>query len=183
MRKKKIISDYLLSPTWLAIEYLLNRNGDKSSLHMGLLIVLDRDNGITIGFAAHNAEKELGRLIKQYNEELLTLKKNIYTMLPEISEDNVDRLAQSAYNAVKSEISYNDEYAKDAFRYLKEEKGVHDTNLDIFLAVLDNDEKLLKEAIDAGGSLGMDDKSLLKKYERLLEDRKFERRTDGNNLK
>jgi len=32
--EKKIISDFLLSPTWLAIEYLINQNGDKTVLHV-----------------------------------------------------------------------------------------------------------------------------------------------------
>lgn len=176
--EKNIISDFLLSPTWLAIEYLINQNGDKTVLHVELLIILNRQDGITIGFAAHNAERELSRISSQYQEELLNLKDNIYTMLPEISGDNVDRLSKTAVSAVKDRITYNDDYVKDAFRYLKEVKGVADPNIDLFLAVLDNNEELLKQSIDAGGNLAMDDKDLLKKYEKLLKDHKFVRKPE-----
>ncbi|HJK07720.1 MAG TPA: hypothetical protein O0X46_01215 [Methanocorpusculum sp.] len=176
--EKNIISDFLLSPTWLAIEYLINQNGDKTVLHVELLIILNRQDGITIGFAAHNAERELSRISSQYQEELLNLKDNIYTMLPEISGDNVDRLSKTAVSAVKDRITYNDDYVKDAFRYLKEVKGVTDPNIDLFLAVLDNNEELLKQSIDAGGNLAMDDKDLLKKYEKLLKDHKFVRKPE-----
>ncbi|MDR0980552.1 MAG: hypothetical protein LBL85_02000 [Methanocalculaceae archaeon] len=34
--EKQIISDFLLRPTWLAIEYLVNQNGDKTVLHVEL---------------------------------------------------------------------------------------------------------------------------------------------------
>lgn len=174
--EKKIISEFLLSPTWLAIEYLINQNNDKTMLHVELLLILNRQDGITIGFAAHNAEKELSRISKQYQEELLNLKNNIYTMLPEISGDSVERLAQTAVSAVKDRITYSDEYVRDAFHYLKEEKGVKDPNIDLFLAVLDNNEDLLKQAIDAGGTLAADDKDLMRKYEKLLKDHKFVRK-------
>lgn len=173
--EKKIISDFLLSPTWLAIEYLINQNGDKTVLHVELLIILNRQDGITIGFAAYNAEKELSRISKQFHDDLLNLKNNIYTMLPEISGDSVERLSHTAVNAVKDRISYNDDYVKDAFRYLKEEKGVEDPSLDLFLAVLDNNEDLLKQAIDSGGNLSMNDRDLMRKYEKLLKDHKFVR--------
>ncbi|MDE2518915.1 MAG: hypothetical protein O0X96_10200 [Methanocorpusculum sp.] len=173
--EKKIISDFLLSPTWLAIEYLINRNGDKTVLHVELLIILNRQDGITIGFAAHNAEKELSRISKQYHDELLNLKNNIYTLLPEISGDSVERLSKTAVHAVKDRITYSDDYVKDAFRYLKEKKGVEDPNIDLFLAVLDNNEALLKQAIDSGGNLSQDDRDLMRKYEKLLKDYKFVR--------
>ena len=64
--EKKIISEFILSPTWLAIEYLINQNNEKTMLHVELLIILNWYDGITIGFAANNAEKELSRISKQY---------------------------------------------------------------------------------------------------------------------
>lgn len=53
--EKKIISDFLLSPTWLSREYLINQNGDTTPLHVELLTILTRQDGITIGFTAQNA--------------------------------------------------------------------------------------------------------------------------------
>ena len=53
-----------------------------------------------------------------------------------------------------------------------------DPNIDLFLAVLDNNEELLKQSIDAGGNLAMDDKELIKKYEKLLKDHKFVRKQE-----
>ncbi len=154
----------------------MNQNGDKTVLHVELLIILNRQDGITIGFAARNAEKELSRISKQYQDELLNLKNNIYTMLPEISGDSVERLSKTAVNAVKDRITYNDDYIRDAFHYLKEKKGVEDPSINLFLAVLDNNDDQLKQAIDSGGNLSMDDRDLLRKYEKLLKDHTFVRK-------
>lgn len=161
--EKQIISDFLLSPTWLAIEYLVNQNGDKTVLPVELLIILNRQDGITIGFATRNAEKELSRISKQYQDELLNLKNNIYTMLPEISGDSVERLSKTVVNAVKDRITYNDNYIRNAFHYLKEKKGVEDPSINLFLAVLDNNDDQLKQTLDSGGNLSMDDRDLLRK--------------------
>lgn len=174
--EKQIISDFLLSPTWLAIEYLVNQNGDKTVLPVELLIILNRQDGITIGFAARNAEKELSRISKQYQDELLNLKNNIYTMLPEISGDSVERLSKTVVNAVKDRITYNDNYIRNAFHYLKEKKGVEDPSINLFLAVLDNNDDQLKQTLDSGGNLSMDDRDLLRKYEKLLKDHTFVRK-------
>ena len=109
--EKKIISEFLLSPTWLSIEYLLRKGSDKTSLHVELLIILNRQDGITIGFAAHNAEKELNRISTQYHEELLNLKNNIYDMLPEISNDSIELLTQTHDNTFNADITqhYNND--------------------------------------------------------------------------
>ena len=171
--EKKSISDFLLSPTWLAVQYLLSTHEDSTPLQEELLLILNRQEGITMGFAAHNAEKELTRISEQYHDELLDLKAHIYTMLPEISRESMERLSETAYNAVKSEISYNDTYFHDALKFLKEKKGVQDPTIDVYLAVLENNAELLKSAINAGGDLSLDDKALLKKYQKLLHDHRY----------
>lgn len=55
-------------------------------------------------------------------------------------------------------------------------KNVQDPNSDLFLEVPDENEDLLKQAIDASGSIALDDKDLLRKYEKLLKDYRFARK-------
>lgn len=91
-----------------------------------------------------------------------------------ITESQAERYRGLANQVIRV---ISQELLKLKLQYLKD-SGVVDPNIDLFLAVINNDTELLKIALEQGGDPNITDNDLLKKYEVQLRDFQLARKAD-----
>lgn len=83
--------------------------------------------------------------------------------------DNISDLTKTSYNVVNRTTTRSDGVIESQLRYLKEQ-GVKDPDIDLFIAVFDNNLDAVKLACDNGANVNVRDVELLEKYEDKLKD-------------
>lgn len=166
-KEKEIIYDFLLSDTWIAIKYVMMKKEEDIILttHRFLTIIYNSkiSNISNIGDLALILEKQLSKMCEENLKDILKEKRKL--------SGNLERFAQeNKFNSECYEKRFklkNESMRRNLERlmYLKNEKGVQDYNIDLWIGFLNQDTGIVEMAIKNGADPDITIRQLWDKYE------------------
>lgn len=169
--ERETIRRFLVTPAFMLIEYDLAKNNIESVLRISLIIISESSSVQEAAKFAIPVEKELSKFIKNGGIAVIdAYMRNFSETITNMTDiNNISDLTKTSYNVVNKISTRTDGIIESKLRYLKEQ-DVKDPDIDLFIAVFDNNLDAVKLACDNGANVNVRDVELLKKYEDKLKD-------------
>ena len=173
--EKSKIQKFLTSPTALAYYEYASKKSEQAkkeglpekwrTFFLRMTELLQESNPYSAATKAMDIEKDFFNFSEEakFNEVAVELAK----LSKVIENANKIRESDIVLKALIeiSKSSFDESKFEPFIRFLKEKKNVKDPNIDLFLAVFENDEILAKSALDSGADLRVTSAMIVRKYE------------------
>jgi hypothetical protein len=175
--EKKVVQDFLCSPTAIAYHSYLTDKSKKASesgeewrtFFLQAAELLSEDNQYAAAKRAARLEKLFHPIeaedfvgISRYLQDLSAALKRLF--------DNIPHDTLIAALMATSEPEAGPDIFREFVIFLKEEKKISDPDLDLFYGVFLNNEAIMDDALARGANLQADAGELLKRYNPLFEE-------------
>ena len=159
-KEKHILLNFLLSDTWMITRYIIRDRNDFIMTSTKFFIIIYNTDGF-IGDIAKTLGEEINNIYIQYFDDVIREKKRFKKNIGKYSKES--KFNNEWYNLRKKNENKLQEEIIQKIKTIKE-KGVIDSNLDIWLGVLTNDVSMVKSGIENGGEINISLNDVLKKY-------------------
>lgn len=166
VEEKKAVQCFLVSVTWTAMQYSFFTTQKRSLLWLHLLFILDSEDIGVLAHSATEAEKELHGFIERDGINTLNaLKEDFRDVLVSFSDNkSTDEIMKLLYQTTEKKLIDKDKYFINFLYYIRDIVNISDYDVDLFIAVFENDISLLEKALNAGGNPHVTQGEILKKY-------------------
>lgn len=161
--EKKIINDFLLSDTWVAMKYVVNKNTEEGTIILTpkLLLLLYDDNIKSVGDMAYTVEQDITQICNDYLSEIVKIKEDISNNLENFMKEN--SLTHDIYQKRENTHHQQNKDAKERLSYLKD-YGISDPNIDLWLGMLNDSVQDVEAAVNNGADVNCPLGMILDKY-------------------
>lgn len=170
--EKNAVQRFLQSNTWTAMQYSFCISKKDSLLLLRLLTILNSEDRSDLAAFAAVSEKDLHDFIAK--DGLVTinkLKEDYSDVLISFSDSkSTDEITKAFYETVDKTQTDRDKNFRAFLYYLRDEQNISDPDVDIFIAVSENDVLSLENAIKAGGNINVTTGDIYKKYDCYLKE-------------
>lgn len=159
-KEKDILLNFLLSDTWMITRYIIKDENDFIMTSTKFFIIIYNTDGF-IGDIAKALGEEINNIYIQYFDDVIKEKERLKKNIGKYSKES--KFNNGWYDLRKKN---EDKLNQENIQKIKaiKEKGVIDSNLDIWLGLLTNDDSMLKKGIENGGDVNISLNDALKKY-------------------
>lgn len=163
-KEKEIIYNFLFSDTWIAIKYVMRKKEeDITSTTLRFLTIIYDKNISNIGDLALILEKQLSKMCEENLKDILKEKRKLSRDLERFTQENKFNLQyyEKRFKSKNENMKNN----LERLMYLKNEKGIKDYNIDMWIGFLNQDIGIMEMAIRNGANIYTTIRELLDKYE------------------
>ena len=175
-REKGIITDFFLSPTAIAFYIWAAESSKKSQgepeerriFFLRVAMMLNSTNNLEIRNISTDLERCFDGLSEDDFKRIISHLKDVPSGLRKVVDLRPHDPILNALDSIRAkELSPGKKVA--FFKFLKS-KGIADPDVDLFIAVDDNDSVKLKQAIASGADVQVFDTELLNRYDKELDE-------------
>lgn len=169
--EKNAVQRFLQSDTWTAMQYSFCISKKVSLLSLRLLIILNSEDRFDLAAFAAVSEKDLHDFIAEDGIVTINKLKEDYSdvLISLYDSKSTDEITKALYETVEKTQTDGDKNFRSFLYYLRDEQNISDPDVDVFIAVSENNVPSLENAIKAGGNIEGTQGDIYKKYDSYLE--------------
>lgn len=154
------ISKLVISPSYLVFLRSIDNEKDRSWVDLNIHYLVIRGNEMSRSEVRQFSNRVLD-LIKNTTSLKNTLNLDVFNLMKEFCD------MKGAVPKYEEKEAKNDNEMFSLFLSYLRNNGVDDPDVNVFYGVVNGDEELLKQALNAGGNPNITDKAIIKKYKDL----------------
>lgn len=163
-KEKEVIKDFLLTDTWTTIRYIRRDDEYIRMITVRFLLLLSDENVVRAGKMALYLEKDISKICEYNLEDILKAKRELKQNLNRFNLGNESDFNKEWFEKRFKDEDHRDQEICNRLIYLKNEKGIQDYNIDMWIGLLKGDGDMLKNALQNGANAKADIVELLEKY-------------------
>lgn len=163
-KEKEVIKDFLFTDTWTTIRYIKKDDDDIWKITLRFLVSLSNENIVNASEIARCLEEDIIKICEYNLEDILKAKQDLKQNLNRFELGKESNFNKEYFEKIFQDEDNRDQEIYNRLIYLKNEKGIQDYNIDMFIGILKKNGDMIANALQNGANAKLKITELLERY-------------------